>query len=209
MAASDNLNSLKTKAQWRQYAKAVKPSLNIPNLSNLICSHIETLQWFQKAERILLYYPINNEIDCRELVNRHPDKTYYLPKITGPKQMHFIKIDIKKGSHQWRHLSPHPRFNVPEPDTGEIFNSDCLTQGLVIVPALAADESGHRLGYGQGFYDRFLSPLQNYAPIQTVGVVPELLRVPALPTDPWDEPLDAVITENCVYLTSAKSNSLS
>lgn len=77
-----------------------------------------------------------------------------------------------------------PRDHVP-------VRPDSLT--AVVVPGLAFDASGHRLGRGAGVYDRFLATL----PPETLklGVVPESRLVPSLPTDPHDVRMDAVVTQ--------------
>lgn len=65
---------------------------------------------------------------------------------------------------------------------------------LILVPAVACDRRGYRLGYGGGFYDRMFSSAQwNSKP--TIGIVFEFAYVPQLPIDAWDKRLEAICTE--------------
>ena len=63
---------------------------------------------------------------------------------------------------------------------------------MVVVPGIAFDRSGHRLGHGRGYFDRFLSTLPDKVP--TIGLCFDFQRVAALPHEPHDHPVDAVLT---------------
>jgi 5-formyltetrahydrofolate cyclo-ligase len=67
----------------------------------------------------------------------------------------------------------------------------------VVVPGLAFDRAGHRLGYGKGFYDRFLAQLN--PKVIKVGLVPSQLIFEQLPKDPWDQPVDYLVSELGVW----------
>jgi 5-formyltetrahydrofolate cyclo-ligase len=83
-------------------------------------------------------------------------------------------------------------FGVPVPSTG-----DWIVPGLLLVPLLAFDAAGWRLGYGGGYYDRTLSALRARGPGSTlaVGFAYAVQQVPAVPRGPADQRLDAVVTE--------------
>lgn len=66
---------------------------------------------------------------------------------------------------------------------------------LILVPAVACDARGYRLGYGGGFYDRLLSSA-DWKSKPTIGIVFEYAYVSQLPVDPWDKPLNSICTEN-------------
>ena len=70
---------------------------------------------------------------------------------------------------------------------------------LIIVPLIAFDQTGHRIGFGGGWYDRFLSTQPN---AQKIGLAYELQLVGTIPAEPHDEPLDAVITEVNIYTSN-------
>jgi 5,10-methenyltetrahydrofolate synthetase len=66
---------------------------------------------------------------------------------------------------------------------------------LVFIPALAMDAEGYRLGYGGGYYDRWLASVPTALMPKTIGVTWASTCVPQLPVDPWDVPLNALLTE--------------
>jgi len=81
-------------------------------------------------------------------------------------------------------------FGADIPETG-----DWMTPQIVIVPLLAFDRSGGRLGYGGGFYDRTLQQLRNHHPILAIGFAYTAQEDSALPLVPTDQPLDLIVTE--------------
>ena len=85
------------------------------------------------------------------------------------------------GKVQWGIAEPLPDKPVLEPD-------------VVLVPLLAFDAAGHRLGYGGGFYDRTLARLRSIKPVVAVGVAYDELKVDAVPHRSYDQPLDWVLT---------------
>ncbi len=85
------------------------------------------------------------------------------------------------GTAQWDIAEPLPDKPVLEPD-------------VVLVPLLAFDAAGHRLGYGGGFYDRTLARLRTIKPVVAVGVAYDELKVDAVPHRSYDQPLDWVLT---------------
>ena len=85
------------------------------------------------------------------------------------------------GTVQWGIAEPLPDKPVLEPD-------------VVLVPLLAFDAAGQRLGYGGGFYDRTLARLRSIKPVVAVGVAYDELKVDAVPHRSYDQPLDWVLT---------------
>ncbi len=76
-------------------------------------------------------------------------------------------------------------------------NSEVVTPGVLLVPMLAFDSQGHRIGYGGGYYDRTLIQMKaDGAPLLAVGMAYASQRVEAVPKEPLDQRLDWVITEN-------------
>lgn len=93
------------------------------------------------------------------------------------------------------------QFGQPEPEVCSVVDESDLE--LVLLPLLAFDSKGYRLGYGKGLYDRFLQRLskQGVHPFRA-GLSYLQQRVDMLPVDPWDEPLDAVVYEDgCIRFT--------
>ncbi len=74
------------------------------------------------------------------------------------------------------------------------------TPGVVLVPLLGFDRRGHRLGYGQGYYDRTLRALRAAGSIKlAIGIAFALQEVEEVPAGPADEPLDAIVTEQASH----------
>ena len=80
---------------------------------------------------------------------------------------------------------------IPEPTDSEPLLSE--PPSLLLLPALCVDGEGFRLGYGKGYYDRWLS--QQRLRVPSAVLVPEVLCVPELPRDTWDLPAQTIITE--------------
>ena len=106
----------------------------------------------RNATALLLYYPLKDEPDIRALFNM--GKPVFLPSISGMK-MTFRELDssLERGA-----------YGIPEPHGREIAD---YTGAVIVVPALAYDRNGYRLGRGMGYYDRFLS--ENH--IYSIGVI--------------------------------------
>ena len=77
-----------------------------------------------------------------------------------------------------------------------------MTPSLLLVPLLAFDRHGHRLGYGGGFYDRTLTALRVKAPVRALGLAYAAQELPEIPAGPHDERLEAIVTENEIILTN-------
>lgn len=89
-----------------------------------------------------------------------------------------------------RYGIPEPCHNMPKVEATEV--------SLILVPAIACDRRGYRLGYGGGFYDRLLGQ-PAWAQIPTVGIVFAEALLPQVPVAPWDRPLDMVCTDEGLY----------
>lgn len=86
------------------------------------------------------------------------------------------------------------RFSIPEPDA----KAKERRPDLILVPLLAFDRDGYRLGYGGGFYDRYLSEHRAKRTIRAIGIAYAGQRLDQIPHEPTDERLDAVVTEERV-----------
>ena len=89
------------------------------------------------------------------------------------------------------------RFGIPEPDEScPSLTGDGFTRALILIPALAFDEHGYRLGYGGGYYDRFLSFLREAEiPYTAVGLTYAVCRATALPREAHDIPVHIILDE--------------
>lgn len=116
-------------------------SLDVSNISDKIVNIIMESKDFQKAKKIGIYYPINNEISLLKLMDK---KECYLPKTNGLDMDFYSPIDgLELGS-----------FNVMEPISTNAINKNELD--IIYIPVVGVSKSLYRIGYGKGYYDRYL-----------------------------------------------------
>lgn len=133
------------------------------------------------------FWPIRDEIDVRPLLTvlRGAGWTTVLPVVMGP--------DVPLEFRVWRPDTPlvQAGFGVLVPAEG----ATVRTPDVALVPLLAFDRRGNRIGYGKGHYDRTLRRLRRRGPVLAVGVAFAAQEVPLVPAERHDEALDAVLTE--------------
>jgi len=140
---------------------------------------------FAVAERLALYNPVRNEVFTEEIfsVSRHAGKTVAYPRVCGT-ALEFIEVgdrsELSRGA-----------FGIPEPRGSRIIPLASLD--LLLVPGVAFDMAGHRLGYGKGFYDRILHGRAAHALL--VGLCFEQQLIGKLPVETHDVRMDMIITE--------------
>lgn len=145
-------------------------------LHNLL--HIADIAEVKAARVIASYFSYGDEPDTRDLNQKliASGKTLLLPRMNG-QNLEWVRWSGSADEISHQHL-------IPEPMGDAI--SDTSTIEVVLVPALAIDPAGYRLGQGKGFYDRALKDLQAF----TIGIIfAHELRNEPLPRDPWDIPL--------------------
>jgi len=183
-----------TKQQYRKKMSALRSGLKqdqITAKSLKIMDGFLAIPGLESYVNYLAYLPVNNEVDTRPLLTRliSLDKNVYIPRcyVEGERGMDFLHItgflDLKPG---------YCGIDEPCPDSSEIFVNQGLA--LCILPGLAFDRLGYRLGYGRGFFDRYLSSLPGPRPL-LIGFAYDFQVVDNLPRDAWDVPVDMVITE--------------
>ena len=167
--------------------------------SDRLCSHIESSPLFASASTILAYFSFRQEPDLSPLfaetsstvVSEAKTQTQITTKSWGFPRC----VDKKLVWHYWKPGDSliSGAFGILEPDPNAPIVSPAEVD-LILVPAVACDLRGYRLGYGGGFYDRLLSSPE-WVDKPTIGIVFEFARLPELPIDPWDRPLQEVCTE--------------
>ncbi len=167
-----------SKTDLRLWAKSLRKTLSLPEKSIKIVENIRKHELYKSAKNVMLFYPTKFEIDLRTLFD--DEKTFYLPRVESED---ICVCRYSKGEEL--RLSG---FKIHEP-TGEPCSAEVLD--LVIVPALAVDKRGYRLGYGGGFYDRFLVQCS----VPTIVVIARELVVEELPIEEFDMQMDFVITD--------------
>ena len=182
------LDEEKTRLRTRLRAArdAVTPE-NARRLSVQAASRVLALPCYASARRIVAYAATAGEIDPRPIVDAalQAGRAVYFPRLTG-RTLEFVRARpeaLRDG-----------RYGVPEPTDGELLGPDD-TGTLFLVPALAFDERGVRLGRGAGCFDRALPAFPDAV---RVGLAFEFQVVPSLPEAPWDVRMDMVVTESRV-----------
>ncbi|MDJ0552895.1 MAG: 5-formyltetrahydrofolate cyclo-ligase [Microcoleaceae cyanobacterium MO_207.B10] len=164
--------------------------------SNLICHHLQNFSHFQTAKTVLAYFSFRQEPDLQLLFTNPGENSFFYNKAWG-----FPRCVGKSLSwHIWQWGNPLQKgaYGILEPDVNSpILESSAVD--LILVPAVACDVNGYRLGYGGGFYDRMLNSTE-WASKPTIGIVFEFAYLQQLPIDSWDKPLNGVCTENGVHL---------
>jgi 5-formyltetrahydrofolate cyclo-ligase len=158
--------------------------------SDRICTHLLNWDYFRRCRVILAYTSFRQEPDISPLTVHHTH--WGLPRCVG-RALQW---------HYWSSQSPYPlqkgAYDIIEPPA-RAPRIDLSLVDLMLVPAVACDVRGYRLGYGGGYYDRLLSKAE-WQTIPTVGIVFEYARLPNLPRDQWDRPLAGVCSESGLFL---------
>ena len=130
------------------------------------------------------YYPYNYEIDILQILERFEKKKFILtlPKIRKNSQMNFF---------QWSTRDPLAVniFGIPEPVSEVVKYPDVL-----LVPLVAFDKNFNRIGYGGGFYDRYIKKIRKRKKVLTIGFAYSFQKIKKIPTNNYDIRLDFIIT---------------
>jgi 5-formyltetrahydrofolate cyclo-ligase len=159
--------------------------------SDRICKNLQNNSLFQQAKTILSYFSFRQEPDLSLLLN-NTDKKWGFPRC----------LEQSLTWHCWQLGENYDtnNYGIIEPDANSI-QLQPFEVDLILVPSVACDYQGYRLGYGGGFYDRMLS-LPEWNLIPTVGIIFDFAYLPQLPIDSWDKPLNSVCTESKLILSS-------
>lgn len=167
-------------------------TIQIASEEKLIYKEVESfikklirLNHFKTKNHIGIYWPLEGEVDLRALKNSFK-LTFALPCCK------------KKGHIEYRKWTKSPLkkdfYGIPSPLNENLVNPKEFA--LILVPALAIDQNGNRLGYGGGCFDR-LREKKHWQTIPTFVVLPKAcISTSPLPLDPWDIPYQGWITEN-------------
>lgn len=160
-----------------------------------ICRQIISLACFRYADTVLTYFPIKGEIDLNpvaaEALRRGKRLAYPVSMSDGVMVFRYVNDPTS--------LRQRGKYSIPEPgDDAPLFEGGENT--LCIVPAFAFDGDGYRLGYGGGYYDRFLKSFEG----TSLGAVYGECLVDALPRGYYDMSVDVIVTEGGSLLTNGK-----
>ncbi|ERN41972.1 5,10-methenyltetrahydrofolate synthetase [Rubidibacter lacunae KORDI 51-2] len=157
--------------------------------SNRLCAHLQASEHFQTARVVLSYFSYLGEPDLSPLLadrRRH----WAFPRCVG----------ASLAWHYWQPGEPlvANAVGISEPSACAPL---CIPSqaDLLIVPALACDTRGYRLGYGGGFYDRLLAQPAWQSKVAIAAIFTDAI-VPELPVDAWDRLLSGICTEDGLSL---------
>ncbi len=149
--------------------------------SDKVVALVEQLPAFQTAKTVLIYYPTRNEIDVLSLIKKYKRTKTFLFPVVHRRGMTACPYEGNDKMHRGK-------FNIPEPTTTPYEGKIDLT----IVPGLAFDTKGNRLGRGGGYYDRFISATKSQSLL--VGVGYDFQIVDKVPTNLFDKHMNYVIS---------------
>lgn len=196
-------NGSMDKQSLRKKAKEIRRGLDIEALSAGFVAQIREMPEFQRAKNVLLYYPLEYELNLLGLCDC--EKSFYLPRIDGEnllicpfecriRQRSRVRLAVQRGGKRRRTAFEcgcelrKSAFKTLEP-CSEPVEPEVID--FAIIPCLMADKRGFRLGYGGGFYDRFIPSLREDC--VKIAAVPQELFVDELPVEKFDYRVDLVV----------------
>jgi len=152
---------------------------------------------FKKSKHVAAYFPVRGEMDPRSLIKQawQENKTCYLPIVMENHTLSFAEYNKND-------LLINNLYSIPEPcrETCKLINPRNLD--IVIVPLVAFDTNGNRLGTGAGYYDRtfaFTKRLRRRNKPYLIGIAYEFQKSSVLIPQSWDVPLNMIVTEARIY----------
>ena len=186
------MNNFNDKKSARSFFKAQRDTLTKEqrtDIDNKICRNILSLEAFKRCDAVLLFSPIKSEPDLTPVatIAFECGKCVAFPiSLTDSYTLDFRQIntlaELRDGA-----------YNIKEPPQ-DSKKANITDKTLCLVPALAFDIKGGRLGYGKGYYDRFLKSFNG----TKIGTAHSAQVCDSLPTEKDDVPIDMIITETGV-----------
>ena len=169
--------------------------------SELICTQLTRSKPFRAAQRIAAYFAHGKEVDLSSamLTAWQWHKQIFLPVLASFPKGHLWWLPYTMDTPLYEN-----RFGIPEPQhTRRARATKLRSLDLILMPLVGFDMHGHRIGMGGGFYDRSLAQLAHdhtawHRPLR-IGVAFSWQEVANIPVQPWDIPLDGVITEHGMH----------
>tara|TARA_B100002052_G_scaffold206598_1_gene188782 strand:+ start:824 stop:1360 length:537 start_codon:yes stop_codon:yes gene_type:complete len=173
------------KYQIRKKILKLRKSKNLENHHINIENLIKVIKYQKNIKIVGGYFPYNKEIDDLKILQKLEKKKYLitLPKIKKNNQMDFF---------EWSFTQPLiiNKYGIPEPISNNIRYPD-----LLLVPLVAYDKKLNRIGYGGGYYDRYLEKISKRKKIITIGLAYSFQKVINIPINNYDITLDYIITD--------------
>ena len=179
------------KKELRRYIREQKRHFTPQQLGEMslgIMSLLLSNSHIQKADAVLMYHSLPDEVDTHSALGQllAMGKKVLLPKVVSETEM---TIHEYTGQDS---LQPSEPYGILEPTTPELSIVNCQLSIVIVVPGMAFDRQGHRLGRGKGYYDRFLSRIPN---IYKIGVCFSFQLIDNVPSEPTDILVDEVLSD--------------
>lgn len=177
------------KSELRKRIRALKHSVSLKQKkteSSKIFSIIESIPQFYRATNVLLYHSLSDEVCTHEFIQKwYLKKNIFLPYVDNDylQVRKYIPGTLKTG-----------KFGIEEPTGPEI--NDMSSIDTVIVPGMAFDIKGNRLGRGKGYYDKLLRKMRCYK----IGVCYSFQLLENIPVEEHDFPMDMVISPTNIIM---------
>jgi len=191
-----------TKTDLRRALRAQRAALAPEQQAHAACAlaqQVGDTRLFQVCRRIACYLPADGEIDPAQIIDRiwRLNKICYLPVLSRIARDRLWFAPIEPGTRLKLN-----RYGILEPVTFARRLVRAQKLDLILIPLVGFDTTGRRLGMGKGFYDRsleFLNHRQGWRKPHILGLAHDFQRVASLPADPWDVPLQGVVTDKAFY----------
>ncbi len=169
------------RAQIREKKRAMNEA-QIEDLSKALAAKFYKTEQYKNAKTLYGYLPYNQEVRTVPILEQAlaDGKAVAVPKVIGEQMVFILMKDLTKVEKGYA--------GIPEPVADGPLAKD--PEALVLMPGLAFDPQGHRIGYGGGFYDRFLEEEPNHP---TVALCYAFQMLPELKTEEHDIPVDLVL----------------
>lgn len=174
---------MEDKKSLRQLIRKLKKEHTPEQLSaqsEIIMDKLASHPDFARAQRVMLYASLPDEVQTLAFLDKWKSlKKIILPTVVGDD---IIPVELTADSQM-----VEGDFHILEPENHPYAGS----LDLIVVPGMAFDKAGHRLGRGRGYYDRFLI---KYPDVKTIGICFDFQFLESIPTEPHDRVVDEVIT---------------
>ena len=174
------------KSQIRKKIFYYRKSKNLDNYNITFKSVSNILKNMRSKGKVLGgYYPFNYEVNVMNILEKFEKQNYFisLPKIKKNSEMDFFN---------WSTTDPMMinKYGIPEPTSNQIKYPDIL-----LVPLVAFDKDLNRVGYGGGFYDRYIKKIKKIKKVITIGLAYSFQKVKKISVNKYDMKLDFIVTE--------------
>ncbi|MCK4833158.1 MAG: 5-formyltetrahydrofolate cyclo-ligase [Gammaproteobacteria bacterium] len=190
-------------ADIRQLKRSQRQTLSVDaqqQHSTTLCQNISRHRSYRYSQHIACYLANDGEIDPHQLIEHawFAKKNVYLPVLSP------IKDSLYFAPYDENSRFKHNRFNIAEPICQPSDWIKASQLDLLLLPLVAFDTDGNRVGMGGGFYDRTLAYLQHrryWRKPVLMGLAHEIQKTDHLQSQSWDIPLDHIVTEKQQYRT--------